>query len=249
MSDPPELAAARDPDLDVPQAVRGLAGGDAVRPVWLNELGGLTCEVTGPAGRRFVKWAPHVPGLDLAAEAVRLTWAAAHITVPRVLDQGADDDGAWLVTAALPGETAVSPRRVADPATTVPALGRALRALHDALPVDACPFTWSVAERVAESPRDDAVALLDHPPVDRLVVCHGDACAPNTLLGDDGTPTGYVDLGALGVADRWADIAVATWSTGWNYGPGWEPALLAAYGVADDPVRTDYYRRLWDAGP
>ncbi|WP_443062724.1 phosphotransferase [Streptomyces sp. NBC_00390] len=61
--------------------------------------------------------------------------------------------------------------------------------------------------------------------MDRLVVCHGDACAPNTVVGDDGTWTGHVDLGTLGAADRWADLAVATWSTQWNYGPGWEEPL------------------------
>jgi kanamycin kinase len=70
---------------------------------------------------------------------------------------------------------------------------------------------------------------------------------PNTLIGDDGRWTGHVDLGALGVADRWADLAVATWSTVWNYGPGFEAALLDAYGVEPDEERTAFYRRLWDA--
>jgi kanamycin kinase len=81
------------------------------------------------------------------------------------------------------------------------------------------------------------------------VVCHGDACAPNTIVDDDGTFCGHVDLGALGVADRWADLAVATWSCDWNYGPGWQEALLAAYGVEPDGVRMAYYRLLWDLGP
>ena len=84
------------------------------------------------------------------------------------------------------------------------------------------------------------------PPIDRLVVCHGDACAPNTLLADDGQWSGHVDLGCLGVADRWADLAIATWSMEWNYEPGHEATLLAAYGVEADPLRTSYYRLLWD---
>lgn len=89
---------------------------------------------------------------------------------------------------------------------------------------------------------------LDTPPaVDRLVVCHGDACAPNTLLAADGTVTGHVDLGSLGLADRWADIAVSAWSTEWNYGPGYESAFLEAYGIAPDTERLAYYRALWDA--
>jgi kanamycin kinase len=239
----------------LPPIVAELAAGDDVRPVWLNELGGITCELAGASGRRFVKWAPPGVWLDLPAEAERLAWAAPFTPVPRVLGQGADETGTWLLTAAVPGESAVSPRWTADPATAVEALGRGLRALHDALPVEDCPFSWSVEDRVAASlaakpeRRDATVSLLDHPPIDSLVVCHGDACAPNTLLDDDGAWSAHVDLGDLGVADRWADLAVATWSTEWNYGPGWGPALLAAYGVDDDPERTDYYRRLWDAGP
>lgn len=93
----------------------------------------------------------------------------------------------------------------------------------------------------------DLVGVM--PPIDRLVVCHGDACAPNTLLTGDGLWSGHVDLGALGTGDRWADLAVATWSTEWNYGPGWEESLLAAYGVEPDVHRTQYYRLLWDLGP
>lgn len=88
--------------------------------------------------------------------------------------------------------------------------------------------------------------LGNPPPVDELVVCHGDACAPNTLLDQYGRCTGHVDLGSLGIADRWADLAVATWSTTWNYGEGWQTPLLDAYGIGVDVERTRYYRLLWD---
>lgn len=254
----------------VPSVVRDLAAGQPVRPVWENELGGLTFELGTGAARRFVKWAPVSSGIDLVAETARLAWAEAFTPVPRVLDIGADDGGAWLVTAALPGESAVTERWKADRATAVRAIGAGLRALHEALPVADCPFWWSAEERLtlarsmAETgglrperwhtvhrPFGIEEALwrvTDPPPVDRLVVCHGDACAPNTLLNDDGKWSGHVDFGALGVADRWADLAVATWSTEWNYGPGWERPLLDAYGIAPDPDRTRYYRLLWDLG-
>jgi kanamycin kinase len=110
------------------------------------------------------------------------------------------------------------------------------------------PAEWHPDHR-GLSPREALTRLADRPPVDQLVVCHGDACAPNTLLRDDGTCAGHVDLGALGVADRWADLAVATWSLDWNYGPGWQPVLLEAYGVEPDPPRIAYYRLLWDLSP
>ncbi|WP_296194248.1 phosphotransferase [uncultured Microbacterium sp.] len=130
------------------------------------------------------------------------------------------------------------------------AVGAGLRALHDALPVKACPFSWSVAERIVDASRRGIhvpAALADPPPIDRAVVCHGDACCPNTLLAADGSPIAHVDLGALGVADRWADIAVAAMSTEWNYGPGYEDLLIEAYGVEPDRERLAYYRDLWNA--
>jgi kanamycin kinase len=255
---PSDLAGAPPPDVVVPAVVARLAGGDVVVPVWENAVGGLTFRLGEGPRARFVKWAPpteRAAELDLAAEAERLAWAVRFTPVPRVLDAGTDDDGAtWLMTAALPGESAVSERWRADPRTAVRALGEGLRALHDALPVEECPFDWGVASRVARGRLRPAAepALLDRlaaeaPAPDRLVVCHGDACAPNTLLGDDDRWLAHVDLGTLGVADPWADLAVATWSTQWNYGPGWEDELLAAYGTAVDTERTAYYRALWDA--
>ena len=192
--------------------------------------------------------------LDLAAEVTRLAWASSHLSVPQVIDRGADEQGSWFVSLAMTGENAVTKRWTADPATAVTAVGQGLRALHDRLPLDSCPFVWSVDSRLADARRrqvDPVVlqSLQDSPDIDRLVVCHGDACAPNTMITDDGHWSGHVDLGQLGVGDRWADLAIATWSTQWNYGDGWENALLDAYGIAPDPVRTAYYRRLWDVDP
>ncbi|MHB1801150.1 MAG: phosphotransferase [Actinomycetes bacterium] len=255
----------------VPDAVQAVAAGRPVQLVWRNELDGLTCAIGTGSDRIFVKWVPTGCGIDLDQEAVRLAWAAPLTPVPRVVDEGRDAAGSWIVTAALPGENAVSDRWQADPATAVAAIGRGLQALHEGLPVESCPFSWSAEDRLADAHRrasagalepqawhpihrslgvDRALRILvDQPPVDQLFVCHGDACAPNTLLTEDGHWSGHVDLGALGVADRWADLAIATWSTEWNYGPGWETQLLDAYGVDPDPDRTRYYRLLWDLGP
>ena len=153
----------------------------------------------------------------------------------------------WLHTAGLSGWSAVDPRWGDDPAVAARAIGAGLRLLHDRLPVDSCPFDWSVRSRLRLI-RPEAKATLAHPPaVDHLVVCHGDACAPNTLIDADGRCCGHVDLGALGVADRWADLAVATMSLDWNYPGSWEDELLEAYGLEADVERIDYYRRLWDA--
>ncbi|OLE26707.1 MAG: aminoglycoside phosphotransferase APH(3') [Catenulispora sp. 13_1_20CM_3_70_7] len=264
-----DISSVPPPDFPVPDPIREAAHGQAIHPAWQNELGGVTFRLGDGPDLRYAKWAPAGSGLDLAGEAARMRWAGAYVTVPRVLELGGNDDGTWLVTAAISGDMAVTDRWKREPATAVRVIGEALRAFHDALPVDECPFSASAEERVAEAERNavrlehrtfhpdfrhlSSTAALkqvaDIPPIDKLVVCHGDTCAPNTLLTPDGRFAGHVDLGALGVADRWSDLAIATWSTTWNYGDGWEEPLLDAYGIAPDPERTEYYRLLWEVGP
>ena len=234
-------------DVVVPEKVRELARGASLAPVWRNDYGGVTFRTDDA---RYIKHGPRNAESSFAGEAERLRWASPHIAVPRVLDEGADGTHEWIVTAALPGRSAVDPRWIADAATAVRAVGEGLRALHDALPVAECPFDWGVPSRIANAQgRGIRVpdALRESPAIDRLVVCHGDACCPNTLVGDDGRWTAHVDLGTLGVGDRWADIAVASMSTAWNYGEGWEDALIEAYGVEPDRERLSYYRDLWNA--
>ena len=228
----------------MPAVVGRLASGRPITPVWRNELGGLTFRLGDGSHAQYVKWVANgTPEIDFPAEVERLAWARGWITAPAVIEQGADAEGSWLLSSAAPGRSAVDPRWLARPAIAAAAIGRGLRLLHDALPVAGCPFDWSVERRLA---RSTTRADLDEPPaVDRLVVCHGDACAPNTLLNDDGTFAAHVDLGALGVADRWADLAVAAWSTEWNYGLGYDGIVYSAYGIDPDGERIAYYRRLW----
>jgi kanamycin kinase len=212
----------------IPALVRAVAGPDVLDEVWLNELGGLTFR----AGDRYLKWSP--PGApDLEAERARLIWAAPHHPVPEVLELRCDDEAQLLVTRALPGVSAV----LLEPRVAAHALGEGLRALHEDLPVAGCPFSRTAEERGG----------VDPPAVDVLVVAHGDPCVPNTLVGADGRWTGHVDLGRLGLADRWADLAVASDNLDRNFGAGWQAEFFAAYGIARDEERIRYYRRLWDA--
>lgn len=261
---PDELAGPPKLSVTVPPVIVSMAHGSTVTAVWENELGGVTFRLdpepengapSRSANARFVKWAPADADLDVDAEAVRLEWARAFTPVPEVVAVSRNATEQWLETKGIAAENAVSPRWIADPAPAVRAIGAGLRAMHDALPVEECAFSWSVDERLSRSSRvrltrssrEISRVLADAPPIDRLVVCHGDACAPNTLVNSAGDWVAHVDLGALGVADRWADLAIATWSTVWNYGPGWEDLLLEAYGIDPDPERTRYYRTLWDA--
>ena len=230
----------------VPARVRDLARGAEVRAVWRNNRGGITYR----AGDVHIKFGPLNDEESMADEAERLTWAARYIRVPEVGAHGADDESEWLVTRTIAGQSAVAPEWITRPEIAARAVGVGLRVLHDGLPVAECPWRWDAEQRRADAvgrgirldPRFD-----DAPAVDRLVVCHADACVPNTLLSDTGDPIAHVDLGRLGVGDRWADIAVAAMSAVWNFGPGWDLAVLDGYGIEPDEARMAYYRDLWNA--
>ena len=222
-----------------------------------------------PDGRmRFlkVKRAGHHPtALD---ESARMQWASLFLPVPIVLDAGSANDLEWLLTDALAGTDATRHPLLSDPEAIVALLARGLAVFHTRAPVAQCPFDFQAAgaiahvrERVragiatgrdlhpehAHLTMDAALGELERlrPALEDLVVCHGDYCPPNILI-TDWRAVGFVDLGELAVADRWCDLAIGTWSTTWNYGPGFEALYLAAYGAEPDPERQAFYRLLYD---
>lgn len=238
-----ELPHTRLDGIVVPGLVRRLAAGRQVQPVWRNELGQVTYAIG--EGDEYVKYGPPHAEFDPGTEFRRLDWLSGYVACPRPIDHGTDGGNLWLRTVGIPGTSAVLGQWRRRPEQVVPELGRALRAFHDRVPAEACPWDWSVEGRLAVRTIDPA-HLGEQPALD-LVTCHGDACNPNFLLDPSGRCIGYVDLGRLGVADRWADLAPALLSLGWNFGAGWQPAFLAGYGIAPDPAKQEFYTRLWEA--
>lgn len=233
-----ELAKQHTQGADtVPEKVAEWAGGRPVDLVWRNELGGLTFCL----GQQFVKWNPNETGIDLDRERDRLRWISERHPAPRVVASGREQDAQWMVTEAVPGESAVGDIWRARRSEAIEAIAAGLRAIH-ALSIEDFPIAWVDETWVTKTPS----SIGSRPPVDRPVLVHGDACAPNTLISTAGDWTGHVDFGDLAVGDRWADLAVASLSLDWNFGEGHQQELFDAYGVDPDPVRIAYYRSLWD---
>jgi kanamycin kinase len=223
-------------DDPVPEVVLRLADGRQPELAWRNELGGLTFRI----GDSFIKWNSAATGADLARERSRLEWLAGRHPAPMVLGYGEHADGQWLMTAAIPGESAVGDRWRARRPEAIRAIADGLRAMH-AVAVDDFPSGWTSEVWVGRSP----ATIGPRPAVEEPVLVHGDACAPNTLISDDGAWTGNVDFGDLAVGDRWADLAVASMSLDWNFGEGHQAELFEAYGIEPDVERIRYYRALW----
>jgi len=240
----------------IPSIVYSLAVGDPLEWIWRNGLEGMTfrADHVGVDGRtvsRFIKWqsldnvAPSaLADVDLIAEAEKLRWASRSFNVPKVLAAGRNRHESWLVTQAIPSVSAVAPQwksntGIFKPESVVKAMAIGLRKLHEACPACECPFqdNWYEAHQVPKPSSKDRV------------VCHGDPCVPNTLMNTQGEFVGLVDLARLGVADRWSDLAIATYSLSWtiNFGKHYDALFFDTYGIEPDPVKISRYRALWDA--
>jgi kanamycin kinase len=215
-----------------------------------------TWRLAHPDGRvRFAKVDSAGGYPTLVGEAERMVWAAAYLPVPTVVALEQDQERTVLITEALPGANATDPVWSGDLPALVRAFAQGLASFHRAVGEEWCPFRFDVGIALEHVRRRvdaglvaaSALTVLEGtaPDEEDLVVCHGDYCPPNALL-IGGRVTGYVDLGELGVADRWWDIAIGAWSTGWNFGTEYEPLFYESYGIEPDPDRIGFYRLLWE---
>jgi aminoglycoside phosphotransferase len=241
----------------------------------------LGCSGDGVArsrdGRHHAKASTDVA--RLRDERDRTAWlATTAVPVPAIADWTESTAGAVVITTTLPGAPA-SAVPAADAPLAATAAGTLLALLHE-LPAAACPFdrrlavtvplartavaTGSVdvddldAERLGRSPAsllsELETAARAHPEVAQdVVVCHGDASLPNLFLDPrTGEPTGVLDVGRLGLADRHLDLALVLRSMrdGRNpqYGAAREPAFWRGYGLRAatdvDEHRLALYRLL-----
>jgi aminoglycoside phosphotransferase len=65
-----------------------------------------------------------------------------------------------------------------------------------------------------------------------LVFTHGDYSLPNIII-NDGSISGFIDLGNSGIADRYYDLAVAEKSIIRNFGEEYVELFFVHYGIDD----------------
>nr|WP_063842177.1 aminoglycoside O-phosphotransferase APH(3')-Vb [Streptomyces ribosidificus]P13250.1 RecName: Full=Aminoglycoside 3'-phosphotransferase; AltName: Full=APH(3'); AltName: Full=Kanamycin kinase; AltName: Full=Ribostamycin phosphotransferase [Streptomyces ribosidificus]pir/PKSMK/ kanamycin kinase (EC 2.7.1.95) - Streptomyces sp [Streptomyces sp.]AAC32025.1 aminoglycoside phosphotransferase [Streptomyces ribosidificus] len=239
------------------------------------DSGAFVYRLTGHGPELYAKIAPRTPensAFHLDGEADRLDWLARHgISVPRVVERGADDTTAWLVTEAVPGAAASEEWPEDERAAVVDAIAEMARTLHE-LPVSECPFdrrldvTGEARHNVREGlvdlddlqeepagwTGDQLLAELDltRPEKEDLVVCHGDLC-PNNVLLDPETHriTGLIDVGRLRLATCHADLALAARELAIDedpwFGPAYAERFLERYGAHHvDQEKMAFYQLL-----
>jgi streptomycin 3"-kinase len=205
---------------------------------------------------------------ELRDERDRTEWlSGTKVPGATVVDWLESADGACLVMTAVPGIPGTElPESLQLKA--MESLGRTLRELHS---VRDCPFERPLASVIATAAdvvRRDAVnpgfltdewrllsseellarVVAERPYIETdldLAVCHGDACLPNFLFDPVTVDvTGVIDVGRLGIADRYSDLALMTiqFHDEWSADPA---PFLAAYGLPKpDRRRLEFFRLL-----
>ncbi|TDD27188.1 aminoglycoside 3'-phosphotransferase [Kribbella turkmenica] len=205
---------------------------------------------------------------DLRGERDRAEWlAGTGLPAATVVDWLESSDGACLITSAVPG-VAGTDLPPAVHTRAMQSLGRTLRDLHS---LPDCPFdrplasvigtAEDVVRRGAVNPQfltDEwrllepaellAQVVAERPYVEtgaELAVCHGDACLPNVFFDPESLAvTGLIDVGRLGIADPYSDLALITIQLHDEWSADPEP-FLRAYGVPEpDRRRLEFYRLL-----
>jgi streptomycin 3"-kinase len=229
-------------------------------------------------GQAFAKIASPPRAAALESEFLRCEWLSAwQIGSPEVLDWVKSDLGGCLITTGVPGIPA--DELSADSLMTAwPSIATKFRQLHQ-IPVSKCPFERklsSVFDLATDVVGRNAVNIDFLDPADQntsfdqlldalktevplrtrqetqdLVVCHGDACMPNIMVDPVTLQcTGIIDLGRLGVADRYTDLALLlgntreTWLNDQQESQAFE-LLFKTLGISNpDRERLAFYLRL-----
>ena len=174
---------------------------------WLS-WAGTVWRLAGDSGAVFVKRAAELEG-----EKSRLEWLAGRLPVPEVVGFVRANGDDWLLTREIPGVPLYDASLGWEPPRVARRFGEILRAIHS-VDVSECPF---------------GAAAESH------VLIHGDYCLPNVLVQEGGL-AGLVDMGRAGRGDPRDDLAAAFWTLHYNYGHGFAPDFLDAYGA---PPMTD----------
>lgn len=228
---------------------------------FVGESGSLVYRLRGQSNEPdlYLKLGRGPAALDVTDEMVRLNWLARYVPVPAVQHFVASPDEAWLLMTGLPGRTAYQLLQ-AEPenrASVVDALARFLRRLHD-IPAENCPFNSDRRLRLSQARERMVAGLVDvddfndehkgwtaqevwnemialQPFAPDPVVTHGDFSLDNILL-EGQEIAGCIDVGRVGIADRYQDLAIL-WNCLGEFDATLQQRLLATYGI-DQPDKS-----------
>lgn len=203
-----------------------------------------------------------------------MLWLQGRLPVPQVIARECVGGKSYLLMTRTAGKMACDDIYMRNPVHLTGLLADALKRLWQ-IDAEGIPFQWGIDRKLAmagewvaqgmvgmenvepdtygedgfRNPEELYQWLVEHKPQEEPVLCHGDFCLPNLIFeGDD--LKGYIDLGRMGAADKWQDIALCYRSLLHNYDgkysgrkyEGYRPEMLfEKLGLEPDWEKIRYY--------
>lgn len=260
-------------ELYIPQEIRKIIGTEA-----------YTRNTTGMSGsdvlifsKYVLKIQPHTHESDNEHEVVR--WLRGRLTIPDILAYRVENEKAYTLMGRVEGKMLCDEEYLTEPHRLILLAAEALKTLWSVDVADCHLSASRLDERLKaarynvknnlvdldnvepetfgdggfENPEQLLRWLEQNKPEEDIVLTHGDFCLPNIFVKDDKL-SGFIDLGKMGPADRWQDIAIVlrslehNFSGRYNGGKAYfkfEPyMLLDELGLEMDAGKNRYYMLL-----
>ena len=169
-------------------------------------------------------------------------WLNGKVPVPEIPVYYVEDGTAYTLMTRITGKMLCDEEYLNDPKRLIRCVAEGIKALWK-VDVSNCPFRtsrlenrlkqarWNVENNLVDTenvepetfgkdgfrdPEELLCWLETNRPEEDIVLTHGDLCLPN-IFAHDNKISGFIDLGKMGPADRWQDIAIALRSLHHNF--------------------------------
>jgi aminoglycoside phosphotransferase len=238
---------------DLPKELSQLIANYDFQPIILGKSGTKVYRLTqNGVASLYLKISSETLTRSLFAEKERITWLQDKLPVPQIYYYGQNQHYTFLLLSEIPGINASDKIYESDRHLLVKLLAEGLKLIHT-IPIVECPFDCTLDREIAlaeyntkhqlideldfdqtrkgRTAKDLLTELIANRPISEdLVFTHGDYCLPNIIFHNE-TISGFIDLGAAGIGDRYRDLALASRSLAANFGRNLVPLLFQAYGL------------------
>ena len=171
-----------------------------------------------------------------------VAWLDGQVPVPGIPVYYVEDGTAYTLMTRITGKMLCDEEYLNNPKQLIRCVAEGLRTLWK-VDVTKCPFRtsrleeqlkqarWNVENNLVDmdnvepetfgaggfrDPEELISWLETNRPKEDIVFTHGDFCLPNVFV-ENNRISGFIDLGKMGPADRWQDIAIALRSLDHNF--------------------------------
>ena len=179
---------------------------------------------------------------ETKSECTMLAWLDGKVPVPKILFHACENGTDYLLMSKVNGKMSCDKAYMEHPRELVSMLAKALKLLWK-VDVTDCPETWDLKRKLPitkqnvdrnlvdmenvepetfeeqgfKNPQELYEWLIENQPKEDRMLVHGDFCLPNIFFADDEI-TGFIDIGRMGIGDKWQDIALCYRSLKHNFG-------------------------------